>query len=74
MLLDLDVDVRDEIDRALSCRCGDLSAPKLAICTRPALMAASIAVARKTGGTGSDTAWRQLLHHAHFHAACRIRA
>src|SRR6266542_2366600 len=44
------------------------SPPKCAICTSPARMTDSTAVARKTGGSGSATG-RQLLGHAHFHAA-----
>src|SRR5258708_27217012 len=42
--------------------------PMPAICMAPALMPAWTAVARKSGETGSATG-RQLLHHAHFHAA-----
>src|SRR4051794_3670910 len=45
------------------------AAPKCASCTRPARIAASIAVARKMGGTESGTAGSQFLDHAHFHAA-----
>src|SRR5688500_14890525 len=41
----------------------------LAICTPPACMTASIAVARKTGGRGSGTRGRQPLYHPDFHPA-----
>src|SRR5438093_6857790 len=45
-----------------------MAPPRCAIWISPARMTDSTAVARKTGGSGSGTG-RQLLDHAHFHAA-----
>src|SRR6476661_3038271 len=50
-----------------------IAPPKCAIWISPARMTDSTAVARKTGGSGSGTG-RQLLDHAHFHAALRCAA
>src|SRR5688572_33417002 len=47
--------------------------PTLASWVSPARVTASIAVARKSGGSGSATG-RQLLDHAHFHPAFRPAA
>src|SRR3954447_23984557 len=43
--------------------------PKCSICTRPACMATSIVVARKTGGIDSGTGVSQLFDHTDFHPA-----
>src|ERR1044072_2325176 len=45
------------------------SAPKCCICTAPACVTASMAVARKTGGIDSGPGRSQLLDHTDFHAS-----
>src|SRR3954468_20564304 len=45
-----------------------MARPKCAICTSPARITDSIAVARKRGASGSGTG-REFLDHPHFHAA-----